>query len=253
MPAFRCSGLVIRATDVFNTSRIFSLFTRELGKVDALAKGSRRLKGPFENGLDLLSVCDIVVLHKANESLDLVTEASLIERFQGMRASLPAMYAGCYVAELLTELTHLLDPHPRLFDAAVITLRHLDEPKLQRRRLMRFEMALLRELGFMPSLDQCVQCGETPHLTGHQDRISFGLSTGGVLCTGCRQGQPHVATLSGRTLELLRRLSQPGQEWRNLGDFRDVSTAHEVLASVICHMMGRRPKMHRYLFSGIDM
>ena len=140
-------GLVIRGADVFNTSRVFTVFTRDLGRVEGIAKGSRRLKSPFENGLDLLSICDIVILHKGNETLDLITEACLVERFEALRTDLPAMYAGCYVAELLNDLTHLHDPHPRLFDAAVITLRNLSDQKLMWRRLMRVELALLKELG----------------------------------------------------------------------------------------------------------
>lgn len=253
MPSIRCHALVIRGSDVFNTSRVFSLFTRELGRVEALAKGSRRLKSPFENGLDLLSICDIVILHKSNETLDLVTEASLVERFGALRASLPAMYAGCYVAELLTELTHPHDPHPRLYDSAAITLRNLSDPRLMRRRLMRFELALLREMGLMPSLSHCVQCGEAPLMSKSNDRVAFGLSIGGVLCAQCRNGQPHVATLSGKTLELLRMLSMPGSAWRTLGDFRDEVMAREVVASVICHLIGRRPRMHRYLMASPEM
>lgn len=250
MPTHRCMGLVIRGADVFNTSRVFTVFTRDLGRVEGIAKGSRRLKSPFENGLDLLSICDIVILHKGNETLDLITEACLVERFGALRSDLPAMYAGCYVAELLNDLTDLHDPHPRLFDAAVITLRNLSDQKLMWRRLMRFELALLKELGLMPSLELCVHCGNDLQRESNQGRIAFGLSMGGVLCMQCRHGQPHVATLSVTTLWLLRSLANPGREWREVGDYRDESAAREVISSVICHLMGRRPRLHRYLLSG---
>lgn len=250
MPAHRCTALVIRAADVFNTSRVFTLFTRELGRVEAIAKGSRRLKSPFENGLDLLSICDIVMLHKGNETLDLVTEACLTERFVALQADLPAMYAGCYVAELLNDLTHPHDPHPRLFDAAVVTLRHLADEKLMWRRLMRFELALLRELGLMPSLELCVHCGNGLQPGGGSGRVAFGLSLGGVLCAECRHGQPHVATMSQSTLQLIRSLANPGRSWREEGQWRDEAAAREVLSSVICHLMGRRPRLHRYLHAG---
>ena len=72
MPSVRTLGLVVRGVDVFETSLVVTLFTRELGKVGALAKGARRLKSPLQGGLDLLGVSDIVVLHKASEALDLV-------------------------------------------------------------------------------------------------------------------------------------------------------------------------------------
>ncbi|MGZ5979011.1 MAG: DNA repair protein RecO, partial [Isosphaeraceae bacterium] len=117
MPANRSLALVVRTVEVFETSLVVTLFTRELGKVAALAKGGRRLKSPFQGGLDLLGVSDIVFLHKASEALDLVTEAAPVERFASLRRDLAALYAGYYIAELLSDLTDFHDPHPKLFDA----------------------------------------------------------------------------------------------------------------------------------------
>src|SRR5579864_7370441 len=125
VPAARSLALVIRTVDILETSQVVTLFTREMGKVAALAKGARRLKSSFQAALDLLSVCDIVVLLKASEALDLVTEAALVERFESLRRDLAALYAGYYIAELLADLTDLHDPHPKLFDAAIVTLRHM--------------------------------------------------------------------------------------------------------------------------------
>jgi DNA repair protein RecO (recombination protein O) len=236
--------------DVFETSLVVTLFTRELGKVSALAKGARRLKSPFQGGLDLLGLCDMVVLHKASEALDLVTEAAPLERFASLRRDLAALYAGYYVAELLAELTDFHDPHPKLFDAAVVTLRHLGDPVLRARRVFRFELACLRELGLMPALDACASCGAAV-AGGDGDggqAVAFGLATGGVLCPDCRPGQPHVATLSGRTLEAIRLLAAPGPAWRDLDpSAATCSPVRATLGAVLSHLLGRRPRMLPYL------
>ncbi|MEO6810007.1 MAG: DNA repair protein RecO [Isosphaeraceae bacterium] len=246
MAAVRTSGLVIRAVDVFETSRVLTLFTRDLGKVSALAKGARRLKSPFQAGLDLLSICDIVVLHKASEALDLLTEAVLVERFASCRRDLAALYSGYYIAELLHDLTDHHDPHPRLFDAAVITLRHLGDSSLRPLRLLRFELACLRELGHMPALEACVHCGDVVDATG--DAVAFGLATGGVLCPACRPGQPHVATLSGQTLQVMGVLAEPGGGWRTLDARPNVlAPVRATVSAVVSHLMGRRPRMLSYL------
>lgn len=247
MAAVRTNALVIRSVDYSETSKILTLFSRELGKVSALAKGARRLKSPFQAGLDLLSVCDIVLLHKASESLDLLTEAVLLERFDPLRRELPALFAGYYISELLSELTDHHDPHPRLFDAALVTLRHLGDPTLRSGRVLRFELACLRELGHMPALEDCVHCGARV-VASKRDAVSFGLSIGGVLCPGCRPGQPHVATLSANTLDALRILASPGQSWRDL-DYRPASLAplRATLGAIISHLMGRRPRLLSYL------
>src|SRR5436305_11921765 len=108
-------ALVVRTTDWSETSRIATLWTREFGKVRVLAKGGRRLKSNFESGLDLLTVCRIVLLRKSSGSLDLLTEARVEERFPRLRADLPALYAAYYISELLAEWTEENDPHPILF------------------------------------------------------------------------------------------------------------------------------------------
>lgn len=250
MAAVRSPALILRTVEVFETSLVVTAFTREAGKISALAKGGRRLKGPFSGGLDLLGLSDIVWLHKASDALDLLTEAAPVERFTSLRRDLAALYAGYYVAELLTELTDPHDPHPKLFDAAVVTLRHLGEPALRDRRVLRFELACLRELGLMPALDACAHCGEVIDAAG--DAFAFGLATGGVLCPGCRPGQPHVATVSGRALDTLRVLAAPGPAWRSLdADTAAVAPARATLGAVVSHLFGRRPRLLPYLGPGV--
>ena len=246
MAAVRTTALVIRSVDVFETSRVLTLFTRELGRVSVLAKGARRLRSPFQSALDLLSVCDIVLLHKASESLDLLTEAMLIERFNSLVHDLSALYAGYYISELLGELTHNHAPHPRLFEAAVVTLRHLDDPQLRSRRILRFELACLRELGLMPALEQCVGCGEA--VEADEGPVAFGTATGGVLCKSCRAGQGHVSLLSRSSLRTLQILSAPGQDWRKHElDPDSWKLIRQTMGLIVSHHIGRRPRMLDFL------
>src|SRR5947209_16410688 len=143
MSAEKAQALVLRTTDWSETSRIATLWTREFGKVRVLAKGGRRLKSNFDSALDLLTVCSIVLLRKSSGSLDLLTEARVVQRFPRLRKDLPALYAGYYVAELLADWTEDYDPHPALFDEAVAALRELGtRPAATGLRLMRFEAVL---------------------------------------------------------------------------------------------------------------
>ena len=255
MPAVRSPAVILRTVEVFETSLVVTLFTRALGKISALAKGGRRLRSPFQGGLDLLGVSDIVLLHKASEALDLLTEAAPVERFAPLRRDLAALYAGYYVAELVSELTDFHDPHPRLFDAAVVTLRHLGDPEWRDRRVFRFELACLRELGLMPALDTCAHCGARAEASwggGDEDSHAFGLATGGVICPACRPGQPHVAMLRGATLDALRALAEPGTRWRAV-DARRTTLApiRATLGAILSHHLGRPPRLLPYLGNGV--
>ena len=98
----------------------------------------------------------------------------------------------------------------------------------------------------MPALDCCAHCGA--EVEGHGDSFAFGLSMGGILCASCRTGQPHVATLSGQTLDTIRVLNSPGNAWRE-PEFGSgaLGSVRATLGAVISHHLGRRPKMLPYL------
>src|SRR5437660_4698575 len=174
MPAEKAQALVLRTTDWSESSRIATLWTREFGKVRVLAKGGRRLKSNFENALDLLTLCRIVFLRKSSSSLDLLTEAQVVERFPRLRSDLPALYAAYYVAELLSDWTEDYDPHPLLFDEALATLRALGTPGVATGpRVARFEVVLLQELGYSPVLEACAVCGKPEGIPGAGPSVAF--------------------------------------------------------------------------------
>ncbi len=246
VPANRTLALIIRTVEVFETSLVATLFTRELGKVSVLAKGARRLKSPFQGGLDLLGVSDIVLFPKASEALDLLVESTPVERFASLRRDLAALYAGYYIAELLGGLTDFHDPHPKLFDAARITLRHLGEAELRSRRVARFELACLRELGLLPSFTACAHCGAL--VDPGEEMVSFGLATGGVLCAKCGPGQMHVAVISSQTLRAIQLLASPGNGWRELSpDPEKLAPVRETVGAIVSHAMGHRPRLRPLL------
>jgi DNA repair protein RecO (recombination protein O) len=252
MPLEKALALVLRTTDWSESSRIATLWTRELGKVRALAKGGRRLRSPFEAGLDLLGVCSIVLLRKSSGSLDLLTEAHVVQRFPRLRTDLSALYAGYYVAELLADWTEDYDPHPGLFDEALDTLHDLggpvpaDAPRQSvGQRVLRFEMVLLRELGYRPMLDSCAGC--TGPVTGRG--LGFCPQAGGVLCPRCRGRPGQTRALSPAAWQALRTLAEPGDAWREPFSGAVRAELRQVLGHFVTYLRGRRPRLLPYLGS----
>ena len=242
----RATGIVIRGTDFSETSRIVTLWTRELGKVRALAKGGRRLKSNFDVALDLLSVCGIVLLRKSSGSLDLLTEARVEERFPQLRSELAALYGAYYVAEMLGDWTQDYDPHSILFDEAIGTLRTLGQPGvLNGPCLAHFELVLLRELGYGPALNFCADCGEG--LTGQG--LAFSAAGGGVLCPGCQPKQREKRPLTTDAWRALERLQETGEAWREIQDPRLRSEIRQLLDHYVTYLLGRRPRLLPYLGS----
>lgn len=246
MASEKSSALVLRTVDFSETSLVVTLFTRDFGKIGALAKGARRPKSAFEGALDLLALCRVVFLHKSSDVLDLLTEAKLQRRFRAASRDLTRLYAGYYVAELLDELTHIGDPHPDLFDAAVEALAELDGEGDVAAVTLRLEMTALRILGHMPSLDECVGCGKPVEAEG---RVALGTLDGGVLCADCRPGKRQVVSVSADVVKTLRRFADatkdawrgPPLESKTWGELRGV------LNHYLANLLGKKPKLHDFL------
>ena len=263
MGAEKSIAIVLRVVDFSETSCVVTLMTRDFGKITALAKGARRRKNPFEAAIDVLATCRIVFLHKSSGAMDLLTEAKLERRFKSASTDLERLYAAYYIVELLRTLTEENDPHPELFDLASETIFRIDtglEGELDRAEiLLRFELETLKLLGHFPMLTQCVGCGRERK---SQNRVSFGLHAGGLLCHRCRPGQQAVVNLSHQGLEYLIQMTNPKSDDTELKNDQ-VSEAREtyepgscapeqaevrkLISQYITHLLGFPPRMQRYL------
>ena len=276
MPAEKSLAIVLKLVEFSETSVVATLFSRDFGKITALAKGARRPKGPFEAALDLLALVRVVFLHKSSDALDLLTEAKLERRFRAAARDLSRLYAGYYVAELLAELTDEDDPHPELFDEANRTLELLDGDSPVATALLRLELSALRLLGHLPSLDECVGCGTNVGRASSPSendknvrRVPFGLVAGGVLCPKCRSGQRSVVSVSAAALEAMRQLSEPRglaprtgsdetpeirDQRSEVRDQRSEEFNRKVLGEIrglmnnyLAHHLGHKLRMHAYV------
>ena len=243
MAADKARAVVIRAAPFGETSSVVTLFTREFGKLRALAKGAWRPKSAFDGALDLLSVCKVLVLRKSRGGLDLLTEAFLERRFR-VATCLAAVHGGMYVAELLDALTADADPQPGLFDAADTVLAtlsgHRGPDAAVWPNIARFELAALRHAGQAPELWRCAACGGVPPAA---ERPAFGMLDGGLLCPACRRGRRAVASVSAPVLETLRGLARPATKGSVGADPRLEGEIRALMNTYVAHVLGHRSRL----------
>jgi DNA repair protein RecO (recombination protein O) len=246
MPLEHATAIVLRLVPWSEASFVTTLFTREFGRVRAVAKGAKRRKGPFESALDLLATCRVVFLRKSSDALDILTEAKLQRRFRLRGRELAGLYAGYYVAELLAELTDDYDPHPELFDLADQTLERLEAEPHVAPLVLRFELTTLRLLGYLPQLARCAECGGE---VAGQGRVAFSPLSGGVLCPRCRPGKRQVVSLSAAAWQVMIAAADRDEErWREASPARiALAEVRSVMNHYINGLLGHEPRLQPYL------
>lgn len=153
MPTIIDQAIIVRLWDFSETSQTVSLFLREHGMLRGLAKGSRREKGKFCGGLDLLTRGEIVAIVKPSAELAILTEWDLLEVYWGPRRSLKANRVGLYMVDLVHHALTPHDPHPALFDSLARGLAGLEAGATAMRVAVQFQWDLLVETGYQPRLE----------------------------------------------------------------------------------------------------
>jgi DNA repair protein RecO (recombination protein O) len=204
MPLVRDRCICLRKVEYSETSQILTLFAREHGRVQLIAKGAhRRTKvgaSKFDGGVDLLDLGDAVFSHAPDRDLSPLTEWQQVDGHLELRKSLRAMHLGCYMAELVNLLIQDHDPHRELFDRMRQTLIDLGTSRREESFLV-FELDVLRQTGYLPELSVCSQCAA---ILDDRDRSYFSATRGGVVCRNCEGATPDRMEVDSRLLRIVR-------------------------------------------------
>ena len=176
---FRVEAVVLRHSDWGEADRLLTVFTREMGKERAIAKGVRKLRSRKAGHLEPFTQVNLLLAQ--GRDLLIVTQAETIQPFMALRENLLLPTYAAYVVGLLDRFTFEEGENQALYQLLVDTLTRLnggDPPDLVARY---YEMRLLDLTGFRPQLFNCVGCGAE---ILPEDQY-FSASQGGALCPKC--------------------------------------------------------------------
>ncbi|MBC7286890.1 MAG: DNA repair protein RecO [Armatimonadetes bacterium] len=183
MPTYRAEGITLLARKYKGTGRVVVYFTRERGKVEAVAQGVGKPGSTLAPAVELFAHSQLFLAE--GRELDRLTQARVIESFERLRRDVLRMgYAGV-VCELYAVATERGEAIPEAFDDLRTFLAELDAGGPVKPLAAAVMWRFLSRSGVAPQLDDCVRCGRDlrPDEIGH---VIPG--EGGVACSGCRSG-----------------------------------------------------------------
>jgi DNA repair protein RecO (recombination protein O) len=197
---YKTPAIVLRHRNLGDADKIITLYTANLGKLDAVVKGARKTKSRLAGHAEPLAHATFMLAK--GRSLDVVTQVETTEPFASLRDDLERMSRAIYVCELLDKFT---EPHAEnfgLYRLLLDTLRRIGSRDDVDTPVRYYEMTLLREMGYTPELDACVACRSK--LSPETNYWSAGA--GGVVCPNCRRDESAVRPISANAIKLLRLL-----------------------------------------------
>ncbi len=216
------------------TSLLVEVLSRNHGRVALVARGARRPRAALRGVLIAFQPLDVGWFGQSE-----VRTLAKAE-WQGGQPLLggQALLCGYYVNELLLKLLPRDDPHPLLFDAYQAALRGLSMGPPYQVVLRRFEMALLRELGYGLTLDVVAETGAA---ISPGQNYAYIIERGPVPCEN-EAGQGIV--VPGRFL-----LNMAADDWL---DPETLSHGKALMRYLIQHYLGNQMLQSRRVFMDLQ-
>lgn len=194
----RVESIVLRHRDWGEADRLLVLYTRERGKLRAVAKGVRRLRSRKAGHLQPFT--RVTLMLAAGRDLWIVTQAEAVDVYLPIREDLLLTGYAAYVVELLDRFTFEEGENRLLFQLLADTLKRIaSEPEVET-AVRYYELHLLDLLGFRPELFECVSC-HAPILPENQ---FFSNLLGGAVCPKCQARVPDAYPVSMTALKFMR-------------------------------------------------
>ncbi len=221
MALYRDEGVVLRTAKLGEADRIITLFTRNHGKVRAVAKGVRRVKSRFGGRLEPFMRVDLLIAE--GRSLDVISQAESLAAYAGsICMDYDAYTAANVIVEtvdklLSTEHESATDQYQLLVGALNALAKHAHPSQSISDSYVLRALALA---GWTPRLDSCVVCGRQTLLT------HFSVPAGGTMCASDRT--PEARSVESHELVQLQSLAHGN--WASLGERPPLSHVTRIVA-----------------------
>lgn len=197
---YPAQAIVLHQTKLAETDLILTLLASDGSQIRAVAKGARKGGGRFAARVGLFSESSFLLAK--GKSLDIVSEAQLMDAHASLRVQPERMYAASRVAELAQLMCYEDVPDPfvhAITQKALSTLEAAADEAHLDLLVAAYAFKLLAHGGWRPELTQCISCGD-------EDVTFFSSEAGGLLCSSCARDVAGAVEVSGNTVGWLRAL-----------------------------------------------
>lgn len=191
----KIKGIVIKTQDYGETHKLVTIFSGQIGKITAIARGAKKPKSrmaavtqPFVYGNFLMYI---------SSGLSTIRQGEIIDSLRSIREDIFKTAYGAYIMELTDKLMDTRSPDIYIYNELYETLQWIAANDSVEIPVMMYEVKLYKKGGFAPIVHQCTHCGST------QMPFSFSISEGGMLCHACIHLDQAAISLPASIVKLL--------------------------------------------------
>ena len=197
MKIVKTKGIIIAEHNVGDFDKMLTILTPNLGKIECLAKGSRKPKSLLLAGSQLLCFGEYV-LYKGSENYSM-NSCEIIELFYKLRIDIDKLKYVAYVTKIINDVTTENQNNYRILQLYLNTLYTISETDKNLDLILAiFKLRLMCILGFKPEVEKCTNCSI------NEDIKYFSLKDNGFKCSSCGKSDKSSIELMPVTVDAIK-------------------------------------------------
>lgn len=197
------TGIILSKKDIGEADRIYTIYTKEAGKIQAKAVGARKQNAKLAGALENFTLADITVVKKNGTGK--ITSSIVENNFLNIKDNLDVIASVFRAAEIFDRLVGIGEKDEKTFNLLKDYLEAADELDDKEKAKIEiishgFIFKLLKELGYKIEINLCIGCGD--RLKDQQN--FFGAEQGGIICQNCAASLKNASPASTNAIKLMR-------------------------------------------------
>jgi len=202
MRQIKTRAIVTRSIKWGDSSKIVSLFTRDLGRIDVIAKGARKKNNLYQGILETLNFIETIIYYSPKRSLQNIGTVTIEDNFIDIRKNIVKTGYAFSIIELLNIFFIDTESEPIFFDFVVYIIYYIQSDKKNEIAFWFFILKLTSFLGFKPEFDKCKYCGRSVK----KNAKGFLNKEGSVICNSCAKNADAITIVSPEIINFLNEL-----------------------------------------------
>ena len=158
MSLIHTQAIVIKSLKWGETSKIISLYSKEKGRIDAIAKGARKGRKQDIGLFESLNLIDTVIYISIKRDLQNIGDSTLINGFNKIRTDLDKTAFALAIMEIIYNCLPAGESDSLFFNFLLSQIEAIEKSKIPMIVFWYFILKIASYLGFKPHFDKCASC-----------------------------------------------------------------------------------------------
>ena len=186
MARYLVEGIVIKNINYKDSDKIYTILTKNKGKISASAKGVRKISSRRAGNLDTLNHV-IIGISEGSSGYKTITEVKTLNSFRKLKSSISKASKAYFMLELVHKFLEEDHEEIKIFNLLIFSLEKMEnDDKNIDFWILSYEISLLILLGYGITFNKCKVCGREYLDSWEVYKFNYGL--GGLVCDRCDGG-----------------------------------------------------------------